>query len=76
MSEHVVHHELAELDRSIKRALNYVFAWIFASVFCYTVWLFAWKSKALEDAPSAGGVFGDFFGGVLNPVISLAAFYW
>lgn len=41
------------------------------SLYCFE---FGWFS--LTDSREAWGQFGDFFGGVLNPVISAAAFYW
>ena len=41
------------------------------SFYCFE---FGWFS--LTDSREAWGQFGDFFGGVLNPVISAAAFYW
>jgi len=37
-------------------------------------WKFGWFQ--LADTREAWGQFGDYFGGILNPIISAAAFYW
>lgn len=68
--------ELRALDRSIEKARIGVYVCLGASIVAYVVWFCLWKSKVVGEAPTSGGSMGDFFGGVLNPIISFAAFYW
>lgn len=64
---------LTELDRSISIARWLVIGWMVVTAIVYVIWM--WLGKGWADT-SKGGTLGDFFGGVLNPAISLAAFYW
>jgi len=46
------------------------------AVVAYAAW-FGWRhGLALADGPSTWGEFGDFLGGILNPLVAFAAFYW
>lgn len=46
------------------------------AVAAYAAW-FGWRhGLALADGPGTWGEFGDFLGGLLNPLVGFAAFYW
>jgi hypothetical protein len=42
----------------------------------YFVWFFIINEMELSIDPSYWGTFGDFFGGILNPIIAFCAFFW
>ncbi|WP_026431329.1 hypothetical protein [Paracidovorax oryzae] len=46
------------------------------AVVAYAVWFGWWKALPLADAAGSWGEFGDFLGGLLNPLVAFAAFYW
>ena len=39
-------------------------------------WFWGFNKQALSTDSSVWGAFGDFVGGILNPVIAYLAFYW
>lgn len=67
---------LEDIDNSIKRANFCVLTWMLGSLAVYGVWFGLFNDNLLSKAPSDWGVLGDFVGGVLNPVVAYAAFYW
>ena len=42
----------------------------------YLVWFYFINNLPLSTDSSIWGTFGDFIGGILNPLIALLAFYW
>ncbi len=68
--------EHTTLDRGILRAHRIVQTLIAVAVLTYTIWFVGKLNYPLSPAPGDWGIFGDFFGGVLNPIIAYAAFYW
>lgn len=68
--------ELNALERSISRANIVVIVWIVGWAAFYFIWFFCIKHNGISDVPANWGVMGDFFGGVLNPVVAYFAFYW
>ena len=67
---------LADLDRSILRAHLLVQFFALATLLSYVAWFWCVKRLPLADSGGTWGTFGDFIGGVLNPVVAYAAFYW
>lgn len=65
--------ELKRLDESIKSGHMLVLGWMLLWCAIY-IWKFGGDS--LSSSPGDWGVFGDFFGGILNPVVAYAAFTW
>lgn len=45
-------------------------------VLIYFLWFWGVHSKSLSAESDVWGQFGDFVGGLLNPVVAYAAFYW
>lgn len=42
----------------------------------YVVWFGVIVQLAPTNDPDKFGTFGDFFGGLMNPIVAFAAFYW
>lgn len=67
---------LENLDQSIHRAHRLIQAFSLITLLCYGIWFWFIKMLPLADSSETWGTFGDFIGGVLNPVVAYAAFYW
>lgn len=66
----------SELDTRINRARTLVYL-LMAGVFSlYFYWFSQRYGLPLSKDSSSWGTFGDFIGGVLNPVVAFFAFYW
>lgn len=66
----------AQLARAVERGRALVLAIFifFLLMYCWTV--LAGKINFQEDTAAKFGQFGDFIGGMLNPVVAFAALYW
>jgi len=67
---------LEELERETRRNKFFVISML---LFVLSVYLFYFGVKLglpLTKDPNVFGTFGDFVGGVLNPVVALFAFFW
>ncbi|NJN00783.1 MAG: hypothetical protein HC793_04210 [Aquincola sp.] len=67
---------LASLDKSIRRAHVTVQGIAIVAIATYMIWFWLLQDLPLSDSGAVWGVFGDFLGGLLNPVVAYAAFYW
>jgi hypothetical protein len=74
MSDHTP--ELEELDVAIRRSHSIVVGVMVALISVYLIWFWCFKSQVLADKSEAWGQFGDFMGGVLNPLVAYAAYFW
>lgn len=68
--------DLSALDASITRAHRLVSGAMVASLSLYLVWFWVIGSAPLSQRGDDWGQFGDFVGGVLNPLVAYSAFYW
>jgi len=68
--------DLMALEKSIKRSLKLVTGTMALAMAGYFLWFFAYHSQPLSPNTSAWGEFGDFIGGLLNPLVAYSAFYW
>ncbi|EEZ80896.1 hypothetical protein HUO05_25700 (plasmid) [Vibrio alginolyticus] len=68
--------EISDLAKSIKRAKILAFSLIALIPTVYLVWFYFINNLPLSTDSSIWGTFGDFIGGILNPLIALLAFYW
>lgn len=68
--------DLMALETSILRSRNLVTVAMLASVAGYFIWFFVVKSQPLSSDSAQWGQFGDFVGGLLNPLVAYSAFYW
>lgn len=64
------------LDSRIKVAKNIAITLIVVIPSVYFIWFFVVNNQSLSIDSSIWGTFGDFVGGILNPIIALFAFYW
>lgn len=64
--------DLEKIDQDINFHRIIIFLIIIAVVFFYLIM----KDIDVEDAAQHWGPVGDFFGGILNPIFALFAFYW
>jgi hypothetical protein len=63
-------------DHSILRAHRWVQGIAAAILASYVAWFWVLHAVPLSLTAEAWGQFGDFLGGVLNPIIAYAAFLW
>ncbi|KGJ92162.1 hypothetical protein [Colwellia psychrerythraea] len=68
--------DIENIEKSVKFS-----RWIVSSIFVVTLgsyvgWFFLFQGQTLSVEPSVWGSFGDFVGGLLNPLIAYSAFYW
>jgi len=75
-AEPVENQELKQLNRSVN--LSLVFATVVFSILVgvYTYWFWFINDMTFSTDSSLWGTFGDFVGGILNPIIAFLAFYW
>ncbi|MDX8156816.1 putative phage abortive infection protein [Acinetobacter pittii] len=64
--------DLEKIDQDINFHRIIIFLIIIAVVFFYLIM----KDVDVKDAAQHWGPVGDFFGGILNPIFALFAFYW
>lgn len=64
--------DLEKIDQDINFHRIIIFLIIIAVVFFYLIM----KDIDVKDAAQHWGPVGDFFGGILNPIFALFAFYW
>lgn len=62
--------------RSTKVSITVLAIVAFALLLSYTLWFFVYLGEPLSSSPSVWGAFGDYIGGVLNPLVASFALYW
>lgn len=68
--------ELIKLDRDIRIALWVAIVIIIVVPGSYCLWFVLKVKLPISIQPGDWGTFGDYFGGLLNPVMGLFALYW
>lgn len=68
--------ETSDLAKTIKRSKIFAFFLIVAVPATYLTWFYFINRQGFSTDSSMWGTFGDFVGGLLNPLIALLAFYW
>lgn len=68
--------ELIKLDRDIRIALWVAIVIIIVVPGSYCLWFVLQAKLPISIQPGDWGTFGDYFGGLLNPVMGLFALYW
>lgn len=68
--------DIENIEKSVKLS-----RWIVSSIFVVTLgsyvgWFFLSQGQVLSVKSGDWGAFGDFVGGLLNPLIAYSAFYW
>lgn len=67
---------LDKIEKEIKFTSKIVLLFVAGIPFFYFVWFFIINKMELSISSIDWGTFGDFFGGILNPIIAFCAFYW
>lgn len=64
------------LAKAINRSYKFVNASVVLAIGTYLFWFWLSKDRGISGNPDAWGQFGDYLGGVLNPLVAYFAFYW
>ena len=64
------------LDTEIDRSIKFVAIVAVLVPLVYMFWFCFIHKLPPSESPSAWGEFGDFIGGIVNPLIAFSAFYW
>jgi CHASE3 domain sensor protein len=67
---------LATIEKSIRTAQKIAIGLIISVPTAYVFWFWGVNDSSLSVKSGDWGTFGDFVGGILNPVIAFFAFYW
>ncbi|WP_025165896.1 hypothetical protein [Pseudomonas taeanensis] len=65
-----------ELEREITRSRNFVLFVAITPLVIYMTWFIAFNNQDISKNATDWGAFGDFVGGLINPLIAFFAFYW
>ena len=64
------------LDKRLRVSLWLLFGFAISAVIAYFVWFGAINNVPASLTADAWGEFGDFVGGVMNPLVAACALYW
>jgi hypothetical protein len=64
------------LSAGIRKSHRVISGLALLAVASYMVWFWLVRKQGLSDKPEVWGQFGDYVGGLLNPLVAYAAFYW
>jgi hypothetical protein len=67
---------LKELDREIALSRYFVAGAMLLVLFSYFGWFALKVSGSISSSSSDWGTLGDFFGGLINPIVAALALYW
>lgn len=67
---------IEQLNGAVQRSRNFAIGVMALFVVGYGFWFWGVNGQFLSGDVSDWGVFGDFIGGILNPLIAYLAFYW
>ncbi len=65
-----------DIEKSVKKSRLFVAVLLGITITGYFIWFFAIQNQPLSTDSLVWGTFGDFVGGLLNPLIAYFAFYW
>lgn len=64
------------LESQVERSTKFAIFIVCSAVAAYPLYFWVYRAGAVSDDPAVWGQFGDYVGGLLNPLIALLAFYW
>ena len=64
------------LESSINKSRWFVAILFGAVIGSYLIWFYVFQQEPLSKNSGDWGTFGDFVGGILNPLVAFSAFYW
>lgn len=68
--------EIEDLEQALFRTKIFVFGVVIIIPLIYGYYLGFDSQQSLSRNGAHWGTFGDFVGGILNPIVALCAFYW
>ena len=68
--------DLEKLDSQVAWVIRGVLVTIGCVLLIYFVWFALMLRQGPSESTAAWGTFGDYFGGLLNPIIAFTALYW
>lgn len=68
--------DLERLAKDVARTRNFVLFVAVAAPAAYGLWFFVVNNAPLSLQTGDWGAFGDFVGGLVNPLVAFFAFYW
>ncbi|MCG8092939.1 MAG: hypothetical protein JAZ17_04795 [Candidatus Thiodiazotropha endolucinida] len=68
--------EIERIEKTVKRSRIFVATIFGITIGAYLLWFFVVQEQDLSKQTATWGAFGDFIGGILNPLIAYSAFYW
>jgi hypothetical protein len=76
LSNFRIYMNTSSLDSAVGRSRQIALFALVGAVVLHGIWFFFVHGRVLSSDPADWGAFGDFVGGILNPVIAYMAFYW
>ena len=67
---------LEVIEKNAKRSVYFAAASVSVAITAYVYWFLLEQKSSLSTNTEHWGQFGDFVGGLLNPLIAYLAFYW
>jgi hypothetical protein len=67
---------IEKLNGRVKASILFVTAISILAPISYMLWFWIINDSSISTKAEVWGQFGDFVGGVLNPLIAFSAFYW
>jgi hypothetical protein len=64
------------LDKRIEISIRVVISFVILVPTAFVFWFYFYLGLKPSGDPASWGQFGDYIGGVLNPIIAFSAFYW
>ena len=68
--------DLDRIEKTIKQSRYFVVIIFGITIFSYIFWFIVIQKNSLSTNAGDWGAFGDFVGGLLNPLVAYSAFYW
>ncbi|TVL23713.1 hypothetical protein AYI92_07895 [Shewanella xiamenensis] len=68
--------DLKSLEKAVSASRWLMVVLLILLPLIYFLWFYLINSQSLSVDPSIWGAFGDYVGGILNPIVALFAFYW
>ncbi len=65
-----------DIEKSVRKSRRFLYMLFGVVMGSYLIWFFIVNDYNLSMKTSDWGSFGDFIGGLLNPLIAYLAFYW
>lgn len=67
---------MESLDKEISQSRLFIALYVLVIAGVFVIWFPIIQGKPLSETVGEWGQFGDYIGGLLNPIVALFAFYW